>query len=97
MDQKCIFCGSDLSWDEEKQKYQCSESCWKANRAPKAGISSAFSTHYRILLRTVLKLRREVAALKAINKDAYDSYVNAVADANSATIRPASGNTESES
>lgn len=76
MDQKCALCGADLIWDQESQNYSCSEQCTKITQANDSGLPEPFRKHYRFLIRTVKKLRRDVSVLKLINREIFDSYAN---------------------
>lgn len=76
MDHKCAYCGAAQDWDPERQKYYCSEKCWKLLFTDGNGLSEEFAKHYRILIRAVQRLRKEVAGLKAVNREAYEAYMS---------------------
>ena len=76
MDQKCALCGADLVWDQETQKYSCSDQCTNITSANDSGLPDPFRKHYRFLVRTVKKLRRDVSVLKLINRELFDAYAN---------------------
>ena len=76
MDQKCVLCGADLVWSQEEQKYSCSDQCINITSANDSGLPEPFRKHYRFLLRTVEKLRRDVSTLKEINREVFDAYAS---------------------
>ena len=76
MDNKCVLCGADLVWDQEQQKYSCSDECINLMAANDDGLPEPFRRHYRFLLRTVKKLRRDVSVLQIINQEIFDCYAN---------------------
>jgi hypothetical protein len=76
MDHKCAYCGADQEWDQERERYYCSDKCWRLRFADGGGLSEEFAKHYRILIRAVQRLRKEVAGLKAINREAYEAYMS---------------------
>ena len=79
MDQKCVLCGADLVWDQEAQKYSCSDQCTSITPINDSGLPEAFRKHYRFLIRTVKKLRRDVAVLKMISSEVFDAYASSLA------------------
>ena len=76
MDQKCVLCGADLVWDQEEQKYSCSDQCVNIAAVNDTGLPEPFRKHYRFLIRTVKKLRRDVSVLQLINREVFDCYAN---------------------
>ena len=76
MDHKCAYCGAAQEWDPERERYYCSDKCWRLRFADGGGLSEEFAKHYRILIRAVQRLRKEVAGLKAVNREAYEAYMS---------------------
>ena len=74
MDQKCVLCGADLVWDQETQKYSCSDQCSKIKVADENGLPRSFKEQYLFLVRTVNKMHLDVSLLKAINRESFDAY-----------------------
>ena len=79
MDQKCLLCGADLIWDQEAQKLSCSDECTKITPVNDSGLPEEFRKHYRFLIKTVKKLRRDVAVLKMVSSEVFDAYASTLA------------------
>lgn len=74
MDNKCVLCGADLVWDQETQKYSCSDQCSKIKATADKSLPPSFRKEYLFLVRTVNKIHRDVCLLKAMNRERFDSY-----------------------
>lgn len=78
MDHKCALCGAEQVWDPERQHYSCSDECSQAMSAEDAGLPESFRKQYRFLVKTVRRLRRDVSALKALNREAFDAHLGSM-------------------
>ena len=74
MNQKCALCGADQVWDQENQKYSCSDQCSKIKVADDSGLPPSFKDQYLFLVRTVNKIHRDVSLLKSMNRESFDAY-----------------------
>ena len=78
MNHKCALCGADQVWDQETQKYSCSDKCHKIAVADDYGLPKSFKKQYRFLIQTVRKMHRDVSVLKAMNREGFDAYLNSL-------------------
>ena len=74
MNQKCALCGADQVWDQETQKFSCSDQCSKIKVADENSLPKSFKEQYLFLVRTVNKMHLDVCLLKGMNRASFDAY-----------------------